>query len=320
MLSPYQIEKLKAVPITKYLASIGHYPDRLTGIELQYYSPIRDESTPSFFVNPVKNVFQDFGGEKGDIIRLVSLINKVGFVQSCQLLQSWTPQEIEPVRRQNQNANCPHTRTHKDNHPPGKIRLIRAVQLSNPALIQYAENRGIPFLLAAKYCKEVHYENKGQKYYALGFKSDKGGFELRNSIGGKEFKACISPKGITSILVPGSTAISVFEGFFDFLSALVFYGVSESRNSVVILNSTSNLKAAFPVLSGCPQIFSYLDNDATGIKTLEDLKTWRKLCGESVPNATSNRVNSVIDKSSIYSEYKDFSDMLRHRNFRKNAP
>lgn len=317
MLSSQQIQQLKAIPITEYLASLGYYPDRQAGSELQYYSPIRDESTPSFFVNPDKNVFQDFGGEKGDIIRLVSLINESGFVQSCQILQSWTPQEIESVSPQNRNADCPQTLTQNKPSTSQCIRLIKAIALKNTALIRYAESRCIPFLLAAKYCKEIHYENRGKKYFALGFKSDKGGYELRNRIGSKDFKSCIGPKGITTIVVPGSTAVSVFEGFFDFLAALVYFNVDESQNSVVILNSTSNLKSAFSVLSGYPQIFSYLDNDAAGAKAFEDLKTWKKICDESAPNATSNGRNSVIDKSKIYSDYKDFSDLLQRRNFRQ---
>lgn len=322
MLTSQQIEKLKAIPITQYLSSIGHYPDKKSGAELQYFSPIRDESTASFFVNPDKNVFQDFGGEKGDIIRLVSIINKSGFVQSCQILQAWTPCEIEPVSRTNFDANCPQTRTQDDSRNAGKIRLIKAVELNNSALIRYAENRGVPFLLAAKYCKEVHYENKGRKYYALGFESDKGGFELRNSVGGKEFKACISPKGITSILVPGSTAVSIFEGFFDFLSALVYYQVSESKNSVVILNSTSNLKGAFSVLSGYSKIYTYLDNDIGGIKATQDIEIWNKFRGESTVNA-ANFTNqhasfSVIDRSNLYSGFKDFSEMISCKNTEVN--
>lgn len=318
MLSSQQIEKLKDIPITQYLASIGHFPDKKAGAELQYFSPIRDESTASFFVNPDKNVFQDFGGEKGDIIRLVSIINKSGFVQSCQILQAWAPGEMEPVSRANSDANCPQTRTKDDSQNAGKIRLIKVVELNNSALIRYAENRGIPFLLAAKYCKEVHYENNGRKYYALGFESDKGGFELRNSVGGKEFKACISPKGITTILAPGSTAISVFEGFFDFLSALVYYRVSESKNSVVILNSTSNLKSAFVELGKYHKIYTYLDNDAGGIKANQDIEKWNKFRGESTVNATNftdeNPRFSIVNRSNLYSGFKDFSEMICCKN------
>ncbi|SEJ71108.1 CHC2 zinc finger [Dyadobacter koreensis] len=286
MLSSQQIEKLKAIPITQYLASIGHYPDKEAGKELQYYSPIRNESTPSFFVNPDKNVFHDFGGERGDVIRLVGLINKSGFVESCQKLQAWGPGELAPLSG---------SRQQQITSGSGGIQLIKAIPLQNNALSRYAENRRIPFLLAAKYCKEVHYTNKEQKYYALGFESDKGGYELRNNINGKDFKSCISPKGITSFLVPGSTSVSVFEGFFDFLSALVYFNVQASKNSVVVLNSTSNLNAAIETLSKYTNIYSYLDNDKGGVGALDQLKK------QGLP---------VIDKSNIYAGYKDFSEMI----------
>jgi DNA primase len=288
MLSSQQIENLKTVPIIQYLASIGFYPDKEAGNELQYYSPIREESTPSFFVNPDKNVFHDFGGERGDVIRLVGLINKSGFVESCHKLQAWIPGELasRSVHIQQQ---------HQLKSGSGGIQLIKAIPLQNNALSRYAENRHIPFLLAAKYCKEVHYTNKGQKYYALGFESDKGGYELRNSINGKDFKSCIAPKGITSFLVPGSTSVSVFEGFFDFLSALVHFNVQESKNSVVVLNSTSNLNSAIHILSAYENVYTYLDNDKGGLVARNQLEKY------GLP---------VIDKSGIYSAFKDFSEMI----------
>ena len=286
MLTSQQIADLKAVPITEYLASIGHYPDKEAGNELQYYSPIRDESTPSFFVNQAKNVFHDFGGEKGDVIRLVGLINKSGFVESCQKLQVWKPGQVAPRLGHMQQQQTSESRG---------IQLIKAIPLQNNSLRRYAENRGIPFLLAAKYCKEIHYINKGLKYYALGFESDKGGYELRNSINGKDFKSCIAPKGITSFLVPGSTSVSVFEGFFDFLSALVYFNVQESKNSVIVLNSTSNLNAAINTLSNFTNINSYLDNDKGGIAALSQLQKHELL---------------ITDRSATYSGYKDFSEMI----------
>lgn len=288
MFSSHQINKLKAVPITEYLASIGHYPEKETKSELRYCSPLREESTPSFFVNPDKNVFHDFGGEKGDIIRLVGLINKCGFVESCENLQAWATGNLPDLSGPEQRKN---------KLPPGsrEIQLIKAIPLQNTSLIRYAATRRIPFLLAAKYCKEVHYKNKEKKYYALGFESDKGGFELRNRINDKDFKSCISPKGITSFVVPGSTSVSVFEGFFDFLSALVYFNVQESKNSVIVLNSTSNLNSSMNILSGFRNIYTYLDNDKGGITAMQQL---------------NNSGLSVIDKSGIYSGSKDFSEMI----------
>lgn len=284
MITQEQLKKLKTIPIAQYLESRGYRPEHQRGNELVYYSPLRRESTPSFFVNEAKNAFHDFGGEKGDIVRLVRLLNHCDFPTACKALENWAPCE---------RCNPPNGYT--SDRKSGKIHLKRVAKLQHPALIRYAQSRNVPFLLAAKYCKEVYYENAGKTYFSIGFQSDKGGFELRNKIGGQDFKACISPKGITTLPVPGSTSISVFEGFFDFLSALVYFKRTEPRNSVLVLNSTSNLKEALPYLAGYTQIFTFLDNDPVGIATTA------KLSNGNLP---------VIDKSSIYGGFQDFSEMV----------
>ncbi|GAB3167569.1 CHC2 zinc finger domain-containing protein [Telluribacter humicola] len=77
------IEKVKEVPITSFLQSVGLHPIKEYGRELIYLSPLREEKTPSFSVNIIKNSFNDFGGSeemKGDIIRLVRLFYNCGFL------------------------------------------------------------------------------------------------------------------------------------------------------------------------------------------------------------------------------------------------
>ncbi len=64
-----KIQDLKQYPITDYLKSLGLEPVKSVGKELVYYSPKTNEKTPSFFVNPSKNVFFDYSSnEKGDIM------------------------------------------------------------------------------------------------------------------------------------------------------------------------------------------------------------------------------------------------------------
>lgn len=292
------ITKLKEVSIVSYLASIGHRPTKESAGELQYYSPLRNESTPSFFVNPDKNVFNDFGGERGDIIRLVSALHGIDFQGACRALTEWTasykPLPLSELEFPGTAPNPDRTTVSSDERSSG-IRLIKDCELRHPGLIRYAANRGVPFLLAAKYCREVHYENANRKYFALGFANDIGGYELRNRFGRQDFKACISPKGISTVRTPGSTAISVFEGFFDFLAALVYYGVDIPRCSVLILNSTSNLKKAQATLTEYKKVYTFLDNDTAGRAATLQLQKWKF---------------PVVDKSTIYRDYKDFSEMV----------
>ena len=78
----------KHVLITDYLASRGIQPHIEQRGQFLYFSPLRDERTPSFWVDPQKNLFNDFGNTKhgGDIIRLVQLLEKCDFVSAVKHL------------------------------------------------------------------------------------------------------------------------------------------------------------------------------------------------------------------------------------------
>ncbi|GAB3027513.1 CHC2 zinc finger domain-containing protein [Spirosoma pulveris] len=88
------IEQLKAIPITHYLSEQGLQPVKVKGTELIYYSPKNEEHTPSFFVNPQKNVFHDYSGvgEQGDIIRLIQYLNGCSFMQALNALEAFKPE------------------------------------------------------------------------------------------------------------------------------------------------------------------------------------------------------------------------------------
>ena len=61
------------IPLTRILEAEGFrlLDTHSGGHELRYENPIRGERTASFFVNPVKNVWKDFGGEGGTVIDLI---------------------------------------------------------------------------------------------------------------------------------------------------------------------------------------------------------------------------------------------------------
>lgn len=69
------IEEIRKIPITDFLARMGHEPTARKGNEWWYSAPYREERTPSFRVNILKNVWQDFGiGRGGDIFSLAGEI------------------------------------------------------------------------------------------------------------------------------------------------------------------------------------------------------------------------------------------------------
>ena len=54
------IEGMKRFPIEDFLARLGHHPVQRRANAIWYRSPYREEHTPSFKVNPEKNLWFDF--------------------------------------------------------------------------------------------------------------------------------------------------------------------------------------------------------------------------------------------------------------------
>jgi DNA primase len=282
-----KIQDLKQYPITDYLQSLGLEPVKSVGKELVYYSPKTNETTPSFFVNPSKNVFFDYSSnEYGDVIRLVQYLKGLDFTTACNHLEKIGIGLANPFP-QNSFSFC----GNEVIEPKNTITITTVKPLQSNSLIAYCESRKIPFHIAYKFLHEVHYSNNGKAYYSLGFRNDKGGFELRN----EKFKGCTHPKTITTFEVPESKTVYLFEGFFDFLSALAFFGTSKPRNTVIVLNSLSLISQAKERLNKAEIIHTFLDRDSSGIKAVEKLRT--------------DGIN-VVDRSVIYEGYKDFNEFL----------
>ena len=67
------IQAIKHLSIRTYLAEQGLHPTKDNPRYGLYLSPLREEHTPSFKVDYVRNLWYDFGlGEGGSIIDLVS--------------------------------------------------------------------------------------------------------------------------------------------------------------------------------------------------------------------------------------------------------
>jgi hypothetical protein len=283
-----KIQDLKQYPITDYLQSLGLEPVKSVGNELVYYSPKTNEKTPSFFVNPSKNVFFDYSSnENGDVIRLVQYLQGLDFSTACNHLERLGNGGVNPLP-QNSFSFC----GNEDINPKNTITINTVKPLQSNSLIAYCESRKIPFHVAYKFLHEVHYSNNGKAYYSLGFENDKGGFELRN----EKFKGCTHPKTITTFEVPESKTVYLFEGFFDFLSALAFFGTSKPRNTVVVVNSLSCLPHAKERLKQAETMHTFLDRDSSGIKAVEKLRLEN---------------HCIVDRSVIYEGYKDFNEFLK---------
>jgi hypothetical protein len=143
-----------------------------------------------------------------------------------------------------------------------KIKIERVKEVSHPALLNYIRTRGLDPDETLDFAKEVHWDNKGKKYFAVGFPNESGGWVLRSSI----FKGNILGGGISIQILGTPNRIKIFEGWFDFLSYLKLSGVTDFK--AIVLNSTANLRLSLilDVLAECEVVDLYLDNDATGEK------------------------------------------------------
>lgn len=90
-----ELDQLKAAnPIVDILAERGHYPVRVSGSKLTYGSPMRDETSPSFSVDPDKapgGLYYDFGsGKGGDVITLIQELDGLSTAEAISYLKGRT--------------------------------------------------------------------------------------------------------------------------------------------------------------------------------------------------------------------------------------
>ena len=259
-----QIKELKQVSIIGYLRGKGINPTSKSGSYFMYNSPLRNDPTPSFSVSPTKNTFYDLGNDsdKGNIIELVMRMERMSFVDACQYLDS------QDLMKENEKP-LSLSSSQNPNNETKNYEVTAVKDLQHPALIRYVEKRKITLHTAFSYLKEIHYKNAKGKFFGVGYKNDNGGYVLRSEIMKKPIN--LGHTGIKTFAVAGSKNVSIFEGMFDFLSAIEHYK-SSPRCTAIVLNSVSNLSKAMPQLTGATTIYGYLDNDDAGRKATQRMR------------------------------------------------
>ena len=253
-----------------------------------YSAPYRTERTPSFKVDTAKNVWFDFGtGNGGDIFDLAgAFIGSEDFLLRAAFIAKSGTCPFPVIERPQRN---------EEKEPIFEDIWVRPLQ--DARLLGYLKERGINAHVAIPNCEEVRYRVHGKRFYAIGFRNDAGGLELRNRF----FKGCIPPKDI-SLKRNGSDVCTVFEGFMDYLSAMQL-GIIAS--DWLVLNSVSNVEKAVRALHGYERIDCFFDNDEAGRRTFQRLYD---CFGEK-----------VIDRSFLYAEHKDLNEFLLSKNVGNNV-
>ena len=275
------------ISIRAYLAARGIKPRWERGNRGMYLSPLRKERTASFSVSYDKNLWHDFGtGEGGSIIDLVARMEGCSEAEAARRLWENKHGTLIPIYAEPSRVSEP---------TPSRLAVLSDRELTHPALLGYLTGRGIDPAIARTYCREVRYTIGGKEYFAIGFRNDAGGWELRSA----RFKGGSSPKHITTIDNQSDTVIA-FEGFMDFLAYLSLKYPERLRIDAAVLNSVVNLPKAVPFISRHPVIHAFFDNDEAGRKTTADLL---RLCPRS----------EIIDQSHFYRGHKDVNDYLTAR-------
>ena len=288
------LKEIKSIPLATFLSQLGHEPTARKGTRLWYKSPLRQEHTPSFKVETTLNCWYDFGlGKGGNIIDLAAEIYQstdLRYLMRC-IADSCPVPSVQTVAS-----------SYPQRHSAPSMERFEVMPLEHRALVAYLQERGIPAHIAKAKCKEAHYCVNGRFYFAVAFENVSGGWELRN----RYFKGCRGRKDISYLPWARdgpSTECVVLEWFIDYLSALTL-GIISGVDAV-ILNSVVNVNKAVPYLQGYSAINCYLDNDNAGQTALAEL--------------TAIYGSTVIDRSTLYSEFNDLNEYLTNPSFTKNT-
>jgi hypothetical protein len=254
-----------------YLVNKGYTPVRKNERDAWFKSPFRDEKTASFKVNIQKNIWFDFGENKGGGMKdLLKQLNDDSFLLHNNL----------PKVTISNSKIIDETKS---------FLIIKTSTLTAYRLKEYLIKRRIPIDIANNYCKQINYLQGDKFYYSIGFENDIGGFELRNAI----FKNCFGKKTKTT-LNNGSNSVIIFEGFFDFLSFITLFG-DDQKSDFIILNSVTTYLQVKDELSRYISIDLYLDNDPAG---------------DSLTNQIIADFGRVIDNRNLYKNHKDLNEYL----------
>jgi hypothetical protein len=94
-----EIERLKRIDLIAFLENMGFRPHWRRGDKAMFFSPLREEKSPSFYVQYSDRgwFWKDWGtGESGDIINFVELYYGINFTEAVERLGASSPAYFTP--------------------------------------------------------------------------------------------------------------------------------------------------------------------------------------------------------------------------------
>lgn len=285
------------IKIEDFLISEGYNPklQKKGGLELWYCSPLHAERTPSFKVHTGKNVWFDYALGRGG--KLIELYKQLKNENDINNIVYFFNNEYKGGVYQAPKEFLEKKETEKES--PDEI-LEEIFPVKNVKLWDYLRGRKIDFDIAREYLTEVHYKSNGKNWYALGFKCDNAGYELRNPFS----KRNINGKNITTIK-NGSNKVKLFEGMFDFLSYASEHKSTYKDYDYIVLNTSAFVQGMYNNihkkeedylynhLIKYERIDTYFDNDDTGVK---------------ITHLMEKIFSGVNNFSVLFEKYKDYNE------------
>ncbi|OSZ82569.1 hypothetical protein CAP35_04690 [Chitinophagaceae bacterium IBVUCB1] len=289
----------KTIPLQKIFAVWGITPKPIrNGLDL-YACPFNDEQLSNLVVNPTTNTwFDPMTGQTGNGIALV-----------CRYLQSEGVNHtvMDAMRWLRNMVGYPYTTIELPQDMPDYKSMdacfvIRDIaHVSDPTLIRYLEQRGIPFHVARHKLKQVRVRNKqtGKSFIAIGFVNEDGGYAIRNPT----IKAHIDIRTISFIRgkIPKPDGVHIFKDSYDYLSIVIMRNGRLFEEDSIILNSMDCLQdmTAYIRNYGYVYLRAWLGNDEQG-------KTYTALL-QSFCTTENLRFETA---NNSYSDFKDLNDKL----------
>ena len=288
---------LQSISIVEIMAHMGKNLYNKKGL---YYSPFRDESTPSFHIDVATNRWYDFGtSEGGGLFEFVCRIAGITRGEVYDWLASF-------------RSMIPESEYKTVIEKAKKVKPSRIIvdstshDFTRRKLVEYAQSRAVTKEILERYCEEVLYHidvYPQRQYFAIGFKNNDGGYVLRSSLTKKctsSAMTTLGPEGNLTTKVAGDKVL-VFEGFMDFLSWISSVKQETPQYDCCILNSVSNIEKALPWITAHKNIAAFMDNDEAGRNTLQKII-------ENVPDEAGKVC--VYDMAKLYEGYNDLNEKL----------
>ncbi len=284
------------IDMVEYLERLGYRPAKIKNNDYWYLSPLRDEKTASFKVNRSKNVWYDHAIGKGGT--LVDF-GKLYYHCTVKDLLSKLENEKGIIASFHPPKNSIAGEKKEHSIQPGKITIISSTEINNQTLRNYLRSRQIPLDIANQFCREVRFELYDKKHLAIGFQNPGGGYELRNYY----FKGSSTPKEPRLIQQKDTNGLTVFEGFFSFLTYLALQHIKgksidelpKLHTDSLVLNSLSFFEKSRELMEKYNAIHLFLDRDKMGISRTEQALKWS---------------GKYTDQSKHYSKFKDLNECL----------